>query len=127
MYRLNVEKFVELSQQELVGLLRKEQGIIAVYPNKDELVVSYTNGCYFKLGELCHISVYYGEYHEGGYYDDDQVDHHFMSCQTEYFGVNEPELAIAAFVSRLNNIGSKATNTGRSLEQIHQQQIKIKE
>ena len=121
-YRIPADACKAHTQQELVELLREKRCIVAVYPNGDELIVEYSAGSYHKLGELSYIHVFYAERHDGSRTDDDSSEFHFTVCHTEYFGTNEPELAIIAFNNRLNGECANCTGYGSSLEQIKEKE-----
>lgn len=110
--------------QEIETILKNFRSLTLTMPNKDEYSISYKYGSYAGIGWVHYIEISYGKYQEGSYGDNDDVDHHFMATQTEYFDVEHPAIAIAAFINRFKQ-PSKASNKGFSLDEIKARQVNL--
>lgn len=111
--------------QEIETILKNFRSLTLTMPNKDEYSISYEYGCYAGIGWVHYIQISYGEYQKGSYSgEDDGEDHHFLATQTEYFDVEHPAVAIAAFINRYKE-PFKASNKGFSLDEIKARQVNL--
>lgn len=113
--------------QEIETILKNHRSLILILPNKDQYSISYEYGCFAGIGWVYYIHIVFGKYHQGSYggsEDDDEFSHHFMACASEYFDVEHPAVAIAAFINRYKE-PFKASNKGFSLDEIKARQVNL--
>lgn len=90
--------------------LKRHVGVKCVLPSKDEVLLERDVGRYSKVGEVVNLRLVFGEYVEGDYYDEESNGHHFLTCGTVYFHIDELEKAAHAAAQYV--LGKLSDNAG---------------
>lgn len=114
MERIVYNTVSQINLHEVIAQLKAGNEVCLNYSNKDILHVFKDDGDYATIGHVDHLTVSYGEYAVAVELDGEG----WYARQTEYFDLTDYETAALAFLKRATYEGHKATNTGKTLEQI---------